>query len=109
MFVDCLFLLDGMNRVLHLAYFLRCFVPDMCRIKLMVVNFLTLSLGLLDSVRIGRYIQLNIVLVSSIVLHVMPNFMSFLDNWSLLLFVGMMSCGVVVLCLVLRLMPHFSL
>ena len=44
MLVNCLFLLDGINGMLHLAYLLSSFVPDMRRIKLMVVNFIALSL-----------------------------------------------------------------
>lgn len=109
MLVNGLFLFDRMKGVLHLAYLLDSFVPDMCRIELMVVYFLGFPLCFLDSVWIVRYIQLNIMLVSGIVLYVMPNPMPLLDHWRLLLFFGMVSCGVVVFCLIPRLMPQFFL
>lgn len=109
MLVNGLFLFDRMNGMFHLADLLNSLMPDMSRIELMIVYFLTLFRCLLYGVRIVRYIQLNIMLVSSIVLHVIPNSMPLLDNWCLLLFAGMMSSRVVVFCPVLRLVPQFPL
>lgn len=109
MLVNGIFLFDRMNGMFHLTNLLHSFVPNICRVVLMIVNFLALSLCFLDNVRILRYIQLNIMLISSIVLCIMQNSMPLLDDWSLLLFVVMMSWSVVVFCFGRRLMTHFPL
>lgn len=54
MLVNGFFLLDRMNGVLHLANLLYSFVPNMCRIVLMIVDLLTLPMCFLYCVRIVR-------------------------------------------------------